>query len=94
MLQISYEEFEDAIETLGLIGVETRDRLKKRYLSLSKKYHPDMPEGSDEKFQKINKAYKIILAYIDNYRFRFTKEEFENQHPFAITEENWLQNKR
>lgn len=93
MLQITYHEFEDAVETLGLIGVETRDRLKKRYLKLSKQYHPDMPEGSAEKFQKINKSYKIIQAYMDQYRFRFTQEEFESQHPFSVAQEYWLQKK-
>jgi DnaJ-class molecular chaperone len=94
MLQITYQEFEDAVETLGLVGVETRDRLKKRYLKLSKQYHPDMPEGDDEKFQKINKSYKIIQAYMDHFRFRFTQEEFENQHPFSVAPEFFIQQKK
>lgn len=93
MVHIPYEDFEEAVETLGLIGVETRAKLKRRYLQLSKKYHPDMPEGSSEKFQKINKSYKIIQTYMDNFRFRFTKEEFEDQHPFSVSSEFWLQKK-
>lgn len=53
---------------------------------LSKKFHPDMPDGDTEKFQEINKSYKVLMAYVDNFKFRFTKEEFKNQYPFLGTE--------
>ncbi len=90
MLKLTYEEFKEAVKTFGFIGLENRDIIKKRYLELSKKFHPDMPEGSTEKFQEINKAYKTITAYIDNFKFRFTKEEFEDQHPISKTKNgNW-----
>jgi len=84
MLKIKYDDFENAVNTLGLIGLENRNEIKTRYLFLSKKFHPDMPEGSTEKFQEINKAYKLIQAYVDNFKFRFTLEEFGDQHPFAV----------
>ena len=84
MLKIKYVEFEQAIETLGLIGLENRSEIKERYLYLSKQFHPDMPNGSTEKFQEISKAYKIIQAYVDNFKFRFAIEEFGDQHPFAV----------
>lgn len=87
---VTYSEFEQAVETFGLIGVETRDDIKKRYLKLSRKYHPDMPEGSTEKFQEINEAYKILSAYVKNFKFRCTKEEFGNQHPFSVGDNEWL----
>ena len=83
MLKIRYEEFQKAVDTLGLIGLENKSSIKTRYLELSKKYHPDMKDGSDEKFQEINKAYKLILSYVDNFKFRFTQEEFTDQHPFS-----------
>jgi DnaJ-class molecular chaperone len=84
MLKINYNEFEKAIETLGLIGLENKSEIKSRYLILSKKYHPDMPDGDNEKFQEINKAYKLISSYVDNFKFHFTKEEFSEQHPFSV----------
>ena len=56
MLKINYLEFEKAINTLGLIGLENKNEIKSRYLELSKKYHPDMPEGDNEKFQEINRS--------------------------------------
>ncbi|WP_294966063.1 DnaJ domain-containing protein [Sulfurimonas sp.] len=90
MLSITYDEFEQAVETLNLIGVERKEDIKKRYLKLSRKYHPDMPEGSTEKFQEINKAYKLINKYVDNFKYRFTKEEFGNQRPFSMGDNEWL----
>jgi len=49
-----------------------------------------MSEGSTEKFQEINKAYKILNTYVNKFRFRFTKEEFSNQHPFSVGDNEWL----
>lgn len=90
MLSITYAEFEHAVETLGLIGVERKDDIKKRYQKLSRQFHPDMPDGSTEKFQEINKSYKIISKYVDSFKYRFTKEEFGNQHPFSLGDMDWL----
>jgi hypothetical protein len=84
MLKIKYVDFENAVDTLGLIGLENRSEIKNRYLFLSKKFHPDMPDGSTEKFQEITQAYKLIQSYVDNFKFRFTLEEFADQHPFAV----------
>jgi len=90
MTEVTYEKLKDAVEVFGLIGLETRDDIKKKYQKLSKEYHPDMPNGSTQKFQEITQAYKILLAYVDNFKFRFTKEEFKNQYPFSSTEnEQW-----
>jgi len=84
MIKIKYEEFEKSVNILGLIGLEKRKEIKERYLYLSKKYHPDKEEGSTVKFQEITKAYKLIMSYVDNFKFRFTLEEFADQHPFAV----------
>ena len=86
MLNIKYEEFEKAVKLFGLIGVENRDDIKKKYLQLSKQFHPDMPDGDEDKFQEINKSYEILKAYIDNFNFRFTQEEFQDQKPFSKSE--------
>lgn len=91
MPKINYDDFEKAVKTFGLIGLENRSGIKKRYLELSKEFHPDMPQGSTKKFQEINKAYKILIAYVDNFKFKFTKEEFKDQHPFSVNlSGDWL----
>ncbi|MDD3175805.1 MAG: J domain-containing protein [Candidatus Nanoarchaeia archaeon] len=36
------------------------DEIHKNYKKLSKKHHPDMPEGDTEEFKRINVAHKIL----------------------------------
>ena len=45
---MDYSEFEKAVDMFGILTRISKKDLKKKYLKLSKKYHPDMPEGSDE----------------------------------------------
>ncbi len=89
-MRINYDDFTFAVETLGLISLTTKEKVKKRYLELSKKHHPDMPQGDVNRFQEINKAYEILNFYMDNFRFTFSKEEFEDQFPFAISQKDWI----
>ncbi len=83
-MQIKYNEFQEAIELFGLIGLETKKQVKQKYLDLSKIYHPDKTGGDNDKFQKLNQAYKILNYYIDNFKFQFSTEEFQTQYPFSI----------
>lgn len=55
------EQLADARETLG-VDKEEKDFevISKKYKNLAKKYHPDMPEGDNRMFQKINGAHKLI----------------------------------
>lgn len=77
------DEFKQAIKTLGLIKRMSKEDIKKRYKELSKQFHPDTPNGSEEKFQEINEAYQILMYYIDNYRFMLDDEEFKVQYPYS-----------
>ena len=79
----NYADIEEASHTLGLIGIETRNEIKKKYLQLSKKHHPDMNEGDSELFQQINSAYKILEEYMKEYKFSFSQKEFYEQYPYA-----------
>lgn len=78
---MDYEEFQKAVDTLGILTKLNQKTLKKNYLKLSKRFHPDMEEGSEEKFREINEAYKLLKAYMDNYKFSFEKDEFLEQYP-------------
>ena len=84
MHQVSLSEFQDAVKGLDLISLRTKEDVRKKYLKLSRKYHPDMPGGSTEKFQEIREAYEILVEYMDNFRFVFSDEEFKQQNPILV----------
>ncbi len=87
---MDYSEFEKAVDMFGILTRISKKDLKKKYLKLSKKYHPDMPEGSDEKFIELKKNYEMLSAYMDSYYYSFDKEEFKNQFPAFTNYKNWM----
>ena len=86
---MDYEEFQNAVDSLGILTKLDQKSLKKNYLILSKKYHPDAVDGSDEKFREINEAYNLLKTYVENYKFSFEKEEFLEQYPSFTNYKNW-----
>ena len=87
---MNYSEFEKAVDMFGILTRISKKDLKKKYLKLSKKFHPDMPEGSDEKFIELKKNYEILSAYVDSYYYSFDKEEYKNQFPAFTNYKNWM----
>jgi len=74
------EEIKEALEVLEIAPFVTFKEIKKRYLELSKKYHPDLC-GDEEKMAQINKAYETVKEYMENFRFSFDDEEINKQYP-------------
>jgi len=87
---MDYETFQKALDSLGIVSHITYTNLKEKYLKLSKKYHPDMPEGDAEKFKEINEAYKMIQKYMQDFRFQLNEEEFYRQNPFSKKSGDWF----
>jgi DnaJ-class molecular chaperone len=85
-----YEDLQKALDSLNIVTRMTQSELKNQYLRLSKKHHPDMPDGSDEKFKEISEAYKLIQSYMKNYRFSLDKDEFYSQNPLANRPDDWF----
>jgi len=86
----NFEEFENALETLGIVTRFSLSDLKNRYQKLSKEYHPDMPNGNVEKFREINEAYKLLQNYLQEYRFGVNEEDFYQQKPFLKKSTDWF----
>jgi DnaJ-class molecular chaperone len=86
---MDYEEFEKAVDLFGILIKTSRKDLKKKYYELSKKYHPDMPEGSDEKFKELQESYEMLSSYMDSFSFSLDEEEFKNQFPSFTNYKNW-----
>lgn len=86
---MDFNEFEKAVDILGILTRTTKKELKEKYLKLSKKYHPDVEGGSEEKFKEIKEAYDLILAYMENFQFSCEEEEFKTQFPPFANYKNW-----
>jgi len=50
----------DYYKILGVERGASEEEIKKAYRKLAHKYHPDKPEGDEEKFKEINEAYQIL----------------------------------
>ncbi len=57
----TYKEVNESLEVMGLSIDYSLDRLKSRYRYLAKENHPDVNQSRDKTFNKIHKAYQILL---------------------------------
>jgi DnaJ-class molecular chaperone len=92
MHQVGLSEFQNAVKCLDLLSLTTQEQVRKKYLKLSRQYHPDMEGGSVEKFQEIRESYEILVEYMENFRFTFSDEEFKQQNPILVNvKQSWLE---
>jgi DnaJ-class molecular chaperone len=92
MHQVGLSEFQNAVKCLDLLSLTTQEQVRKKYLKLSRQYHPDMKGGSVEKFQEIRESYEILVEYMENFRFTFSDEEFKQQNPILVNvKQSWLE---
>ena len=87
---MNYDDFIKAVQLFGIISNMSKKDIKKRYLKLSKKYHPDMSGGSNEKFMELKNSYEILQEYMDSYSFSFEESEFKKQFPAFTNYKNWV----
>ena len=82
IIQTPTEQINEALEILELPKLITKSDVKKQYRFLSKKYHPD--QGGDAvRQEQINYAYKLLMKYIEEFRYTFDDKEISNQFPGA-----------
>mgnify|MGYP004703709563 FL=1 len=55
-------DYSEALKLFGFTGNFTKEELKKRFLKLSKKYHPDL-NGDEEMMKKVNSAYEVLKSH-------------------------------
>ena len=76
------EQINNALDILELPKLITKVDVKKQYRFLSKKHHPD--QGGDAvKQEQINTAYKLLMKYIEEFRYTFDEHEVSKQFPGA-----------
>ncbi|TET87933.1 MAG: J domain-containing protein [Sulfurovum sp.] len=76
------EEIDKALDVLGLPKLISKTDIKKQYHFFAKKYHPDLG-GDVQKMEQINHAYKLLMKYIEEFRYTFDEEEISKQFPGA-----------
>jgi len=76
------EEIEKALNILSLPKLISKEDIKTQYRFLAKKNHPDIG-GDVEKMEQLNYAYKLLMNYIEEFRYTFDDEEVSKQFPGA-----------
>ena len=76
------EEIERALDVLQLPKLVTKQNIKEQYYFLAKKNHPDIG-GNSEEMEALNAAYKLLIQYIENFRYAFDEDEISKQFPGA-----------
>ena len=76
------EEIEKALDILALPKLISRAEVKHQYHFLAKKNHPDVG-GSSERMEALNYAYKLLIKYIEEFRYSFDEDEVSKPFPGA-----------
>ncbi|MBN3033863.1 MAG: J domain-containing protein [Candidatus Saganbacteria bacterium] len=84
----SFAEVDQARKVLGLGDKADLAEVKRAQRRLVKEWHPDKRRKAEqaechEKMKEINRAYKIIMKYIENYRYDFVESKVSEDDPIA-----------
>jgi DnaJ-class molecular chaperone len=75
----NFDEIEEARKLLGLGEEATLKEIKKAYRKLAHRHHPDKLTEDDtnesDTMKGLNRAYKLLLDYCDDYKYSFRKED-------------------
>ncbi len=75
-----YAKLSEALEILELPRFVTKEDIRKQYRFLAKKAHPDVG-GDVERMEKLNEAYRLLMQYIEEFRYTFDEDEISRQFP-------------
>lgn len=79
---MTFADLQEALRILGLGERATLREIKRRHRELVKQHHPDPGGvGDPEVIRQVNAAHRVLLAYLDGYRFSFSEGEFYEQNP-------------
>jgi len=80
---MTHQELKDALHLFGLHENDllTIRRIKERHRALVKQHHPDHGAADPEMIRRLNEAHRLLMDYLQNYRFSFSQDEFYRQNP-------------
>lgn len=80
--EISYEDLQAALREFKLPMRASLDQIRQRHRELVRRYHPDSGGSDDpERICRINAAYEILIEYISQYQFDFSRQAFYDRYP-------------
>jgi len=82
---VDFNEIDEARRLLGLGEAATLEEIKTAYRSLAHLHHPDKHAGADtdetEIMKKLNRAYKLLMDYCNEYKYTFRQEDVARVYP-------------
>jgi hypothetical protein len=79
---MTYEKLKAALHVFGLGERATLGEIKARYRELAKRHHPDGGIKEDtEAIYRVIEANRVILEYVESYRYCFSEQEYLEQDP-------------
>jgi DnaJ-class molecular chaperone len=92
----TFNEIEEARKLLGLNEAATLKEIKRAYRMLAHRHHPDKHRGAksneDEIMKKLNRAYKLLTNYCDDYKYSFRAEDVARTYPDEEYMRKWRKN--
>jgi DnaJ-class molecular chaperone len=80
-----FNEIEEARQLLGLGETATLKEIKRAYRTLAHRHHPDKQSGGEsagsEDMKRLNRAYKLLTDYCNEYKYSFRKEDVARTYP-------------
>lgn len=74
---MTFTDLQEALRILDLGERATLREIKRRHRELVKRHHPDSGAiGDPEIIRRVNAAYRVLLEYVDGYRFLFAENDF------------------
>jgi len=91
-----FEEIEEARKLLGLGKVATLKEIRSAYRRLAHHHHPDKHGSADEEnnemMKKLNRAYKVLVDYCNDYKYSFKEEDIAKTYPYEEEMRKWRDN--
>jgi len=77
-----HDDLKAALRVFGLGERATLKEIKARYRELARQHHPDGGNGGDtEEIYRVIEANRVIMDYVESYRFCFSELEYLEQDP-------------
>lgn len=88
---MTFDELRAALGVLGLGERASLREIRARDRDPTKRCHPDAGHrGDTEEMYRVNEANRVIMEYVESYRFCFTEREYLEQCPKELLRRRFM----